>query len=315
MKILIAEDQVTSALYLRRTLERMGHEVVLAIDGLEAARLLEAGEISLVISDWVMPRMDGLELCRRIRARSFERYIYIILLTCMEGRERKLEGLRAGADDFLTKPPDPDELAVRLEIAGRLLAVHEMLHRQNALLAELATTDELTGVKNRRRFREDLEMFFDLSVRKEIPMSLILLDVDRFKQYNDRFGHPAGDDVLRRLSRTLRESMRERDVVARYGGEEFVVLLPATATDEAVVVAERLRSRIESTPWPLLEVTASFGVATTVPEITAAAALVEAADQALYQAKQSGRNRVVHHRLARAETATLSGTPPQNCRK
>jgi diguanylate cyclase (GGDEF)-like protein len=315
MKILIAEDQATSALFLRRTLERMGHEAVVAINGLEAARLLETDEISLVISDWVMPQMDGLELCRHVRARARERYVYMILLTCKDGREHKLEGLRAGADDFLTKPPDPDELAVRLEIAGRLLAVHETLHRQNALLAELATTDELTGVKNRRRFREDLEMFFDLSVRKEIPMSLILLDVDLFKQYNDRFGHPAGDDVLRSLSRTLRESLRERDVVARYGGEEFVILLPATPTDEALSVAERLRSRIESVPWPLREVTASFGVATTVPEITAAAALVEAADQALYQAKLAGRNRVVHHRHTPSEGAAPSGTRSQNCRK
>ncbi len=302
MKILIAEDQALSALFLRRTLERMGHEVVVAHDGLEARGIFEREVISLVISDWMMPTMDGLELCRYLRNHDQGRYVYIILLSSKDRHVDKLKGLRAGADDFLTKPPDPDELAVRLEIAGRLLAVHETLQRQNALLAELATTDELTGVKNRRRFREDLDTFFELSSRKGFPLSLIMLDVDRFKQYNDTFGHPAGDGVLRQLARTLSESMRERDVLARYGGEEFVILLPATGTEDSLTVAERLRRRIEEQPWSLRAVTASFGIATTGPEIVEADALVEAADQALYHAKQAGRNRVIHHQQAMAES-------------
>ena len=134
--------------------------------------------------------------------------------------------------------------------------------RQNARLAELATTDELTGVKNRRRFREDLELLFAQADRQASPLSLIMLDIDHFKQYNDAFGHPAGDEVLRRVGTTLQSAVRAHDVVARYGGEEFVVLLPATEANEALEVAERLRSAIADQPWPLRKVTASLGVAT-----------------------------------------------------
>ncbi len=211
--------------------------------------MIRSGDMPLLISDWMMPNLDGLELCRRIRTDRIGRYIYIILLTSLDRREDRVKGLRTGADDFLTKPPDPDELTVRLEVAGRILAVHDQLERQNARLAELASTDELTGVKNRRRFREDLELLFAQARRQGTPLSLILLDIDHFKEYNDSFGHPAGDEVLKAFGATLRETVRGHDVVARYGGEEFVVLLPATAADEAVDVAERLRSAIAGRGW------------------------------------------------------------------
>ena len=201
MKILIAEDQPAAALYLRRTLEKMGHQAEVAPDGEAAWQMIRDGDTPLLISDWMMPHLDGPELCRRLRAVAADRYIYIILLTSLDRREDRLKGLRAGADDFLTKPPDPDELAVRLEIAERILAVHDQLARQNARLAELATTDELTGVKNRRRFREDLDLLFAQADRLGSPLSLIMLDIDHFKQYNDSFGHPAGDRVLRRSAR------------------------------------------------------------------------------------------------------------------
>jgi diguanylate cyclase (GGDEF)-like protein len=292
MKILIAEDQPPAALFLRRTLERMGHEVAVTADGAAAWDTLQRDHAPVLISDWVMPRMDGLELCRRVRERPGGPYTYVFLLTSKDRREERHEGLRAGADDFLTKPVDPDELAVRLGVAVRILAVHEALARQNALLAELATVDELTGVKNRRRFREDLELFFAIACRREIPLSLVLLDVDHFKSFNDAFGHPAGDDVLRAVGRVLRENTRSQDVVSRYGGEEFAVLLPSTGPADAAAMAERLRARIEGQDWPLRAVTASLGVATTTPDATDPGALIEAADRALYDAKRSGRNRV-----------------------
>jgi diguanylate cyclase (GGDEF)-like protein len=295
MKILIAEDQPTAALFLRRTLEKMGHEVAIAPDGEAAWQLIRHGAAPLLISDWMMPHLDGLELCRRIRTAEGDPYIYIILLTSRDRREDRLEGLRAGADDFLTKPPDPDELAVRLEIAGRILAVHDQLARQNARLAELATTDELTGVKNRRRFREDLELLFAQADRHGLPLSLIMLDLDHFKQYNDTFGHPAGDEVLHWVGTTLQASVRGHDVIARFGGEEFVMLLPATDEDEAMEVAERLRSAIASRAWPHGKMTASLGVATSDPDTPDAAALVDCADRALYQSKQAGRNRSTHY--------------------
>jgi diguanylate cyclase (GGDEF)-like protein len=257
--------------------------------------MVHKGEASLLISDWMMPHLDGLELCRRIRAAVLDRYIYIILLTSRDEREDRLKGLRAGADDFLTKPPDPDELAVRLEIAGRIVDVHDQLARKNSRLAELATTDELTGVKNRRRFREDLDLLFAYSNRQGTPLSVILLDIDHFKQYNDTFGHPAGDQVLHWIGATLRTVVRNHDVVARYGGEEFVVLLPATGADEAREVSERLRSAIACRPWPHRTVTASLGLATTDSNTPNAATLVEQADQALYRSKQAGRNRITHY--------------------
>jgi diguanylate cyclase (GGDEF)-like protein len=296
LKILIAEDQAPTALFLRRILERMGHEVTVAADGTEAWHLVQNGDAQLLISDWVMPGLDGLQLCKRIRVSVQVRYLYVILLTSRDRREDKLEGLRAGADDFLVKPPDPDELAVRLEIAGRIVNVHERLAHQNARLAELATTDELTRVKNRRQFREDLETHVSMSVRNGLPLSVIMLDVDRFKQYNDAFGHPAGDAVLQAVASILRAEVRDHDVVARYGGEEFVILLPSTGAEPARVVAERLRAAFVAHSWPLRPVSASFGVATAFPQGPAAATtLIDQADEALYVSKRSGRNRVTHY--------------------
>ena len=294
MKILIAEDQPVAALYLRRTLEKLGHHAEVAPDGEAAWRMIRDGDASLLISDWMMPLLDGPELCRRVRAARSDRYTYIILLTSRDRHEDRVEGLRAGADDFLTKPPDPDELAVRLEIAGRILAVHDQLARQNARLAELASTDELTGVKNRRRFREDLDLLFAQADRQRSPLSLILLDIDHFKQYNDAFGHPAGDRVLRQVGATLRSSLRGHDVVARYGGEEFVVLLPATDPEGAMEAAERLRAAIAGHDWPNRPVTASFGVATSGPDTLDADMLVDHADRALYFSKKAGRDRTIH---------------------
>jgi len=249
MKILIAEDQEPASLYLRRTLERMGHEPTVAPDGEQAWRIVQSGHTPLLISDWMMPLVDGPELCRRIRSAAGERYTYIILLTSRDRKEDRLEGLRAGADDFLTKPPDPDELMVRLQIAERILKVHAQLARQNERLAELAAVDELTGTKNRRRFREDLDLLFAQAERVGSPLSLIMLGLDHFKEYNDSFGHLAGDEVLHRVGSTIRAAVRNHDIVARYGGEEFVVLLPMTNADEALEVAERLRSAIASRAW------------------------------------------------------------------
>ncbi len=294
MKILIAEDQRVAAMYLRRVLEKMGHHVEIAPDGEAAWRMIHEGATSLLISDWMMPHVDGLELCRRLRRPLEPLHLHH---PPDLARPSRGPGQRAahGADDFLTKPPDPDELAVRLEIAERILAVHDQLARQNARLAELASTDELTGVKNRRRFREDLDLLFSQADRLKAPLSLILLDIDHFKQYNDAFGHPAGDEVLREVGRVLRTTLRGHDVVARYGGEEFVVLLPTTGADEAVEVAERLRRTIAEYAWPHRPVTASFGVATSEPDTPDAATLVDRADRALYFAKGAGRDRTTHH--------------------
>jgi diguanylate cyclase (GGDEF)-like protein len=296
MKILIAEDQPVEAHFLRRTLEKLRHDVIVASDGEAAWQILGGGGIDVLISDWMMPRLSGPELCRLIRAEGVDRYTYLILLTSCDRREDKLNGLRAGADDFLTKPTDTDELAVRLEVAERRLAVQSLLTRQNRRLVEMATTDELTGLKNRRRFNEDLSLHAGLTSRSRVPLSLLMIDVDHFKRFNDSFGHLAGDEVLRAVAMTLRASIRQHDIVARYGGEEFVVLLPATEEWPACEAAMRVRSAVEQQTVIMRTVTASIGVATMLGDPEEDGELVSQADQALYLAKRSGRNCVRHFR-------------------
>ena len=308
MQILIAEDDRVSALKLRRSLEKMGHQVEVAEDGLQAWSMVNSVETSLLISDWMMPGLDGLELCRRIRGRTDSLYTYVILLTSRDSREDRLEGLQAGADDFLAKPLDMGELVARLNVARRILTMQgelrahadqlaqmqRVLEAQNHALAELATTDALTGLKNRRHFFEAIVAGLALAGRDGLPVSVAMLDVDHFKSFNDTYGHPAGDEVLRRVASSLRSAVRAHDLVARYGGEEFIVLMPSTDAGGAMQVAERLRAAVAAGPWADRPITASIGVATATVPTTDAAALVDAADRALYRSKQAGRDRATH---------------------
>ena len=314
MNILIAEVQPPAALYLLRTLERIGHEVTVARDGEEAWRIIQNRPVPLLISDWMMPNLDGPELCRRIRASATDHYTFIILLTSRDRREDRLTGLRAGADDFLIETRlTLTSWLVRLEIAERILAVHYQLALRNAQLVELATVDELTGTKNRRRFREDLELLFGQADRLDSPLSLIMLDLDHFKQYNDSFGHPAGDEVLHWAGSILAKAViraPRRSAPARYTAvRDLSWLLPATDAIEALEVAERLRSAIACRPWPHRKMTASLGVATAGPDTGNAAALVDQADQALYHSKFSGRNQVNHYKDC-ARLAHLAAAQP-----
>ncbi len=305
MTILIAEDDTGSSSTLRETLAQTRANVIGAVNGEEALRLIqERSEIRILICDWTIPGIDGLELCRRVRAMTDRPYVYILLLASCGERDHRLTSLEAGADDYACKPVDPSELLARVNVARRLIAVqdelrnrteelehlHAELKRQNVQLAELATSDGLTGLKNLRYFQASLESAVSFSNRKGFPLSLIMLDVDHFKEYNDTFGHPAGDQVLIRVAQILRDNVREHDVVARYGGEEFVLLLPATDVDDGLLIAERLRVSIEAEEWPLRPIRASFGVATTNSKVRATNQLVELADRALYLAKARGRN-------------------------
>lgn len=294
MKILIAEDQASSAVYLRRVLEKLGHDVRVARDGEQAWEFIQADHFPVVISDWMMPRMDGIDLCRRIRSRTGSGYVYVILLTARSEKEDRLAGLHSGADDFLVKPPDRAELAIRLEIAGRILAVQDELEQRNVLLAELADSDELTGAKNRRFFRRMLDLRFAEARVQGGPLSLVMLDIDHFKAYNDAFGHPAGDEVLRAAAGLLRDHVRGDDVVARIGGEEFVLILPGLAADPARALCERLTQALADHLWPLRRVSASLGVATLRPDTERPATLIDEADRALYHSKHTGRDRVTH---------------------
>src|SRR3954454_19159053 len=226
MQILIAEDDLLSSLILRKTLEKLGHEVIVAVDGADAWQQVEQRDVRLVISDWMMPRMDGLEICRRIRSRPKGPYIYVILVTAKQQRKDRIEALEAGADDFLVKPLDRGELMARVRVAVRILtmqeelekrtraleAAHVELEQKNERLAEAAVSDSLTGLKNRRHFRETLDSSFSFATRKGMDLSVVMLDVDQFKPYNDVYGHPAGDLVLTDLAATLRANARDSDL-------------------------------------------------------------------------------------------------------
>jgi two-component system, cell cycle response regulator len=295
MRILVVDDQKTLGLALSGTLARLGHQPTLITSGIAALELINREDWRLVMTDWMMPEMDGPELCRKIRATRRHPYAYIIMVTGRTDRLDRLQGLAAGADDFLTKPVDEEELAVRLAIAERILGVQAELEEKNSLLQDMANLDPLTGLANRRRLSEGI----DAAVAKAAvctPLSVLAIDVDHFKSYNDEFGHLAGDDVLRTVAATLRANTRSGDLVARVGGEEFIVLLPGVDTRVAVEIAESLRASIASQDWPHRLVTASFGVATAgnSNEMADISGLLGAADRALYQSKETGRNCVTH---------------------
>jgi len=453
MRVLIAEDDRVAARVLERLLRQAGYEVQVAYDGKQAWAMYQQNPVPLVITDWMMPEMDGLELCRRLREYSREGYTYILLLTARDQKDDRLEALNAGADDFLTKPLDPLELQARLRTAQRILDTEQRLQEQTRRLQELneelysqteqlaqsmrliefanrrfaelfenlpipcftfdeqgilhewnqaaeqlygysktevlfrsmfekvftgeaatrmqnlmqmvlagstlqgiesedrdaegrihhvlrsafplrvpsgevvggivavvdvtdrveyerhlqslALTDGLTGVHNHRAFQEYLQQRFTEAHRYHQPLALILIDVDHFKQFNDTFGHQAGDEVLRQVAQILKYLTREADFVARYGGEEFAIVLPSTDLEGAVQLAERLRHAIVNAEWVYRPVTASFGVATIQPWMTSRQQLIEAADRALYCAKATGRNRV----CAESDSPNLSDLP------
>ena len=307
MSIMLAKGDAHAATALALMLRPMGHDVIVAADSAAAWYHLHHHHVDLVFSDWMMPGLDGKELCRRIRVMSGRPYIYIIGVTPHGGSDDRLDVLAAGADDFLTKPFDLRELVARLTIAHRHIILHEELEAKTKSLRSLATTDELTGLKNRRQFFDNLDYHFAQAAlgqskhsftgfvpatRRWSPLSLILLDVDHFKAYNDDFGHPAGDDVLRVVADVLQRGTRDYDTVARHGGEEFAILLPDTNRYVALGMAERLRADFGRHAWPHRPVTASFGVATMTLGALAARDLVDQADRAMYASKRGGRNRI-----------------------
>jgi diguanylate cyclase (GGDEF)-like protein len=305
MRILIADDSPTPRLMLQRELEGLGHECLVAKDGTEAWEMFQGSGVDVVISDWMMPGIDGDEFCRRVRADTDAPYAYFILHTSLEDLKHVVQGMQAGADDYLTKPFQRDQLATRLIAADRITAVHRRLaiqqvelERLNAMLFEDSRHDRLTGLGNRRRLDEDLERLADQARRYGHLVSVVLFDVDRFKQYNDTAGHAAGDQVLRSVAAMLAQQCRSGDAAYRYGGEELLVAFPEQDLDNGTVAAERMRAAIEAMalPHPGLTppgvVTVSGGVACLGSDETVAS-LLERADAALYRAKEEGRNRIV----------------------
>jgi len=302
MRILIADDSVVSRHLLEATLRKWGYDVVVACDGSQAWEMLSSPDAPrLAILDWVMPGLSGPEVCQRVRqaSRTGElNYTYLLLLTSKSDREDLIEGMESGADDYLTKPFDHNELKVRLRAGSRVIDLQRELVAAREELREQATKDFLTRIWNRSSILDILQRELVRAAREKRPVGVVLGDLDHFKNINDTFGHFAGDAVLREFTRRALAVMRPYDAMGRYGGEEFLMVLPGCDPTCTLSQTERLRVAIageavsiEETPYSL---TCSFGAACWLPGTNVTAeALIRAADEALYAAKKQGRNRTV----------------------
>lgn len=303
MRILIADDSIVSRHLLDATLRKWGYDVVIACDGNEAWQILQSEDApKIAILDWVMPGMTGPEVCRRVRANTKGKekdiYTYILLLTSKSQREDLIEGMEAGADDYLTKPFDQHELKVRLRPGTRIIELQQELISAREELREQATKDFLTHIWNRSSILDILDRELERGRRDKQPLGVIIADLDHFKAINDSYGHFGGDAVLREFVRRMSASMRPYDAIGRYGGEEFLVVLPGCDDAATRKQAERMRAALAGESMSFNEesrvITCSFGATASVPgvEVTGEA-LIRLADDALYRAKRQGRNRVV----------------------
>jgi two-component system cell cycle response regulator len=295
MKVLVADDSATSRAMLRTALSRWGYDVVLAEHGAEAWEILaQPDPPTMAILDWVMPHMTGPEVCRRVRENRREPYTYILLLTSKNTKGETVEGLEAGADDYIVKPFDQHELQVRLRVGKRIVDLQMDLLQAREELRDRANKDLLTMLPNRPAIVSALEQELSRCHRDNRTVGIILLDIDHFKKINDSHGHFAGDAVLREAAARLRGNMRTYDQVGRYGGEEFLVVLPNCDLEQAANQAERMRHRLHGTTMIVdgveMRVSASFGVTVSNGSERTPDDLVRIADEALYRAKANGRN-------------------------
>jgi len=298
MRVLIAEDDAVSRRLLEVTLGKWGYEIVVALNGQEAWEIIQRDDApKLAILDWMMPHLDGVELCRRIRKLENREYSYLILLTAKGRKEDVVEGMDSGADDFITKPFDAGELRVRIRAAERILKLQADLLAAQTALREQATHDALTGAWNRPAILEVVQRELARAQRENGSIGVAMVDLDHFKRVNDTRGHNAGDAVLRQVVGRMQQTMRPYDALGRYGGEEFLAVAVGCNVAAAAAVADRLRACIAGKPFDAegaaVELTVSVGVASSTDwDGVAAADLVQAADQALYRAKNAGRNRI-----------------------
>ena len=294
MRILIADDSNVSRHLLESIVKKWGYQVITTADGNQAWDVLQRADAPrMAILDWMMPGLTGPEVCRLVRQKGIEPYTYILLLTSRTQKEDVIEGMTAGADDYVVKPFDQQELNVRLRAGRRIIDLQDELLKAQAALRYQATHDALTGVNNRRQITDVLEG----CVAHEGPLGVIMLDIDKFKLVNDTFGHAAGDSVLVATAERLASALSDEDTLGRYGGEEFLVVSRRDPA-ELSTFAEMLRQRIAGEPVVVgghpFRVTASFGVASRNGKVLGGGNdLLKAADAALYSAKHQGRNRVV----------------------
>jgi len=305
-KILVVDDVAVNVQLLTTYLTSVGYNVIAARDGQEALEKVVACNPDLVLLDVMMPKFNGFEVCERIKADETTRIVPVIMVTALNEIEDKIKATEAGADDFVSKPFNKLELLTRVKSLLRIKELHDQLNAKvkeleeaHERLRQLAITDGLTGLFNHRYFKEHLEQELYRASRHHSEVSLIMIDIDYFKRYNDTFGHPAGDALLRAVARILKDNIRKIDIAARYGGEEFTLVLADTAKAAASMVAEKMRRMVETNAFEGLpshqdgHITISLGVATFPLDATNPNDLIAMADQRLYQAKQRGRNQVV----------------------
>jgi len=293
----VADDDSISRMVLRNLLVKWGYEPVEAIDGLQAWEIMQAEDSPrLALVDWMMPGLDGPELCRRLRQSSQIDYHYLILLTSRDSKKDLVEGMNAGADDYITKPYSAQELEVRLRVGKRIVSLQKSLQEALEIQRFQAQHDPLTGLLNHGEILRILDQELQRADRQELNLAIMMGDLDHFKKVNDTYGHVAGDAVLVEVSERMKKNLRLYDSIGRYGGEEFLLVLPGCSRDEAEIIANRIMNSVRENPVLFhdqqIPVTISLGIAFNnagVPEKIVD--IIQAADTAMYQAKQNGRNR------------------------
>jgi two-component system, cell cycle response regulator len=306
-KILIVDDIPVNIQLLQNYLGTAGFQTVSAGNGEEALERVRDTKPDMILLDVMMPKMDGFEACRLLKKNEETSYIPVIMVTALNELDDKIKGIEAGADDFITKPFNRLELLARVKSLLRVKFLHDQLQEKikqleiaKERLRELAVTDGLTQLFNYRYFREYLDTEIRRAARHHLYVSMVMMDIDFFKHYNDLHGHPAGDQVLRTLAQLMRDNLRSIDVAVRYGGEEFTMVLPETNRTQACIVAEKIRKLVEKQRFaheeqqPNGKMTVSMGVASFPEDAGDAEDLIKKADLRLYMAKSQGRNKVVH---------------------
>lgn len=306
MKILVVEDDLVSRKLLQKIFSDWGHEVFTADNGQQAWEIMQTDNPKFVIADWVMPVMDGVSLCRKIRSSYMQGYVYFVLLTGKDKKEDIVEGLDAGADDYVTKPFDRGELQVRIRAGERILELEkELTHKNRELqclnlkLEKLIRIDPLLDIGNRRSFYETIEKTHNRAFRYSQGYGVVMCDVDHFKTYNDTYGHIAGDQALKSVADALKLSLRTSDDIFRYGGEEIVIVLPEQDIDKTLLVAERLRKDVEAlsiehkgSDKGILTISCGISAFDREHKVDKWEIILDRADKALYSAKAAGRNKV-----------------------
>ncbi|RKZ06065.1 diguanylate cyclase response regulator [Candidatus Fermentibacteria bacterium] len=297
MKILIADDDPISRRILSKVVTDLGYEPITVSNGMDALERVKKKECSVVLLDWMMPGMDGIEVCREIRMLDAENVCYIIINSAREGSDDISRALKAGANDYISKKTNSIELKARIGVAVRTAQLEKKLIDLNNRLKYLVRIDSLTGLLNHAAILKELSIELERGRRDGTATSILMLDLDRFKTVNDTYGHQTGDKVLIRFSNLLIQSCRSFDRIGRYGGEEFLIVLPRTGDEESLIIGNRIRARTETleidSEIEELSITCSIGCCSTIDSEKHSFAMIASADSALFRAKKAGRNLIM----------------------